>query len=166
MHRIRAAILSGVVLLGVSGTALAQRAIFVVRHGEKISGSDERLSEAGLQRAARLAAMLKDTGVAAIYSTDTPRTRGTVQPLADELKLQVQIYDVGTKKVDATAFARRLRQQHVDQVVLIVGHSNTVPDILRSLGCQETVTIGPDEYDNLFLVIPRGKVAGLVRLRY
>jgi len=166
MRRIRVAILCGVLLLGASGSALAQRAIFVVRHAEKISGSDERLSEAGLQRAARLAAMLKDAGVAAIYSTDTPRTRGTVQPLADALKLPVQIYDVGGPKVDARQFGLHLRQKHVDQVVLVVGHSNTVPDILHAIGCRETVTIGPDEYDDLFLVIPRGKTASLVRLRY
>ena len=166
MRRIRAALLSVVLALGVSGPALAQRAILVVRHAEKISGSDERLSEAGLQRAARLAAMLKDAGVSAIYSTDTPRTRGTVQPLADALKLPVQIYDVGSKKVDAKPFALRLRQKHVDQVVLVVGHSNTVPDILKALGCEETVTIGPDEYDDLFVVIPRGKGASLVRMRY
>ncbi|HEY1253103.1 MAG TPA: phosphoglycerate mutase family protein [Thermoanaerobaculia bacterium] len=169
MRTIRAAFLTGVLgvlFFGLSGSALAQRAIFVVRHAEKVSSSDERLSEAGQQRAVRLAKMLMDAGVSAIYSTDTPRTRGTVQPLADALKLQVQIYDVGSQKVDAKAFARRLRQQHVDQVVLVVGHSNTVPEILRALGCQESVTIGPDEYDDLFVVIPRGKGAGLVRLRY
>jgi hypothetical protein len=59
-----------------------------------------------------------------------------------------------------------MRQQHLDQVVLIVGHSNTVPRAHPALGCQETVTIGPDEYDDLFVVIPHGKTASLVRLRY
>jgi broad specificity phosphatase PhoE len=53
--------------------------VIVVRHAEKISGSDERLSDAGHARA-RLAAMLKDARVSAIYSTDTERTRDTVKP--------------------------------------------------------------------------------------
>ncbi len=164
--RMRTVFLVGVLALGLSGSALAQRAVIVIRHAEKISGSDERLSDAGHARAARLAAMLKDAGVTAIYSTDTERTRDTVKPLADLLKLPVQIYDVGSQKVDAKGFALRMRQQHLDQIVLIVGHSNTVPALIRALGCQETVTIGPDEYDNLFIVIPHGKTASLVRLRY
>jgi broad specificity phosphatase PhoE len=166
MRRLHAAFLFVAIALSVPGSAFAQRAVIVVRHAEKISSSDERLSEAGLQRAARLAAMLKDAGVSAIYSTDTPRTRGTAQPLADARKLPVQIYDVGSAKVNARPFALHLRQQHLDQVVLVVGHSNTVPDILRALGCQETVTIGPDEYDDLFVVIPHGKASALLRMRY
>ena len=70
-------------LFAASDAVLAQRAVLVVRHAEKISDTDERLSDDGLSRAARLAALLKDADVSAIYSTDTPRTRGTAQPLAD-----------------------------------------------------------------------------------
>ena len=162
----RTGCLVGVLALLLSSSALAQRAVIVVRHAEKVSTSDERLSEAGHARAARLAAMLKDAGISAIYSTDTERTRDTVKPLADLLKLPVQVYDVGSQKVDARPFALQMRQTHLDQVVLIVGHSNTVPAIIRALGCQETVEIGPDEYDDLFFVIPHGKVSALVRLRY
>lgn len=147
----------------------AQKAIFVVRHGEKISEEDERLTEAGRARAGRLAAMLKTSGISAIYSTDTERTIGTAQPLADSLGLKVRIYD--TKSVDGRLdfqpFVERLRADAPDGVVLAVGHSNTVPALLRALGCEEVVSIASDEYDNLFVVVPkRDGGATLVRLRY
>ncbi len=145
----------------------AQRAVIVVRHAEKISDSDERLSEAGRARAARLAVLLKDAGITAIYATDTERAKGTAQPVADAAKLPVQIYDLGAgKKMSARPFVAQLRQRHAGDVVLIVGHSNTVPTLLEALGCEGKVSLGPGDYDNLFVAVPGGKRATLVRLRY
>jgi len=143
--------------------------VIVIRHGEKISESDQRLSEVGKARALRLAAMLKDSGIAAIYSTDTERTRGTVQPLADALGLKVVLYDTGASmsgKVDARAFVATLRKDYPNDVVLVVGHSNTIPNLLETLGCAEKVALGDNEYDNLFVVEPKATGATLVRLRY
>src|SRR5258707_9222528 len=75
--------------------AVAQRAVFVVRHAEKQSESNEPgvpLSEAGRARAGRLAALLKGAGVTAIYSTDFVRTLETAEPLARALKITVRKY--------------------------------------------------------------------------
>ena len=94
----RLAILAAVVAILCSAVASAQKAVLVVRHAEKISDEDERLTEAGRTRAGRLAEMLKKSGIAAIYSTDTERTIGTAQPLADSLGQKVRIYEV--KPVD------------------------------------------------------------------
>jgi broad specificity phosphatase PhoE len=156
-------------LWALASAAAAQTAIFVVRHGEKISEEDERLTEAGRARAGRLAEMLKKSGISAIYSTDTERTIGTVQPLADALGLKIRIYD--TKPVDGKPdfqpLIDRLRAEHPHDVVLIVGHSNTVPHLLRTLGCKDEISIASDEYDNLFVAVPEnGGAARLVRLRY
>jgi broad specificity phosphatase PhoE len=153
-------------LFAASDAALAQRAVLIVRHAEKISDTDERLSDDGLSRAARLAALLKDADVSAIYSTDTPRTRGTAQPLAEARKLPIQIYDASGEDGGASALVARLRERHADGVVLVVGHSNTVPSLLRALGCPETITIAPAEYDNLFIVVPKGEKPSLLRLKY
>ena len=70
-------------------------------------------------------------------------------------------------RFDFTPFVERLRAEVPDGVALVVGHSNSVPPILRALGCAEEVSIASDEYDNLFIVVPAtsGK-ATLVRLRY
>ena len=77
--------LAVVAVLLLAQPAAAQRAVFVVRHAEKQSESNEPgvpLSEAGRARANKLAALLKSAGVTAIYSTDFVRTLETAEPLA------------------------------------------------------------------------------------
>ena len=165
-----AAALLAAALFAVAAPARAQKAIFVVRHAEKISEADERLTDAGRARAGRLAQMLKDSGITAVYSTDTARTRGTVEPLATALGLKIAIYDTGAAMsgmADARPFAAKLRKENADGVVLIAGHSDTIPDLLKALGCPDAVTIALSEFDNLFIVVPKPDgTATLVRLRY
>jgi broad specificity phosphatase PhoE len=150
--------------------ALAQRAVIVVRHAEKISEEDQRLSEAGVARSKRLAEMLKVSGISAIYATNTERAIWTARPLADGLNQKVEIYDTGggtDHPPDATAFVEKLRKEHANDTVLVVGHSNTIPDLLKKLGCAGDVTIGASQYDDLFVVAPKnGGKAELVRLKY
>jgi len=150
--------------------SLAQRAVIVVRHADKVSDSDERLSEAGRARATRLAAVLKDLGVTAIYSTDTERAKDTVQPLADATKLPVRVYDLPKsargKGVDAKPFVSRIRQEQTGGIPVVVGHSNTLPAIIQAFGTGIEVTVGPSDYDDLFIVIPTGKRATLLKLKY
>ena len=156
------------VWLILPAAAAAQKAVIAVRHGEKISEEDERLTEAGRARAGRLAEMLKNSGIAAIYSTDTERTVGTAQPLATALGLKIRLYEAKPVdgRIDFAPFVERLRTEAPDGVVLVVGHSNTVPPLLRALGCSGEVTIASDEFDNLFVVVPKSGGATLVRLRY
>jgi broad specificity phosphatase PhoE len=165
----RIVLVAGVVAFLVAVEAAAQQAVFVVRHAEKISDEDERLSEAGRARAARLAEMLKRSGITAVYSTDTERTLGTAKPLADALGLKIGIYEAKAMnvRVDSTALVDRLHREAPRGIVLVVGHSNTVPSLLSALGCPDAVTIAGDEYDNLFVVVPNeGAKATLVRLKY
>ena len=158
--RLRAALL-GVLLVLPAATARAQKAVFVVRHGEKFSEEDERLTDAGKARAARLASMLRDSGIAAIYSTDTDRTIGTAKPLADALGQKIRIYP------NNTALIETLHRENAADVALVVGHSNSLPALLESLGCAEEIKIASDEYDNLFVVVPqKGGKPTLLRLRY
>jgi broad specificity phosphatase PhoE len=157
-------------LFAVPTAARAQKVVFVVRHAEKISETDQRLTEAGRARAVRLATILKNSGVAAVYATDTDRARDTVKPLADALGLTVSLYDTGAGMAgpaDARPFVAKLRKDHGNDTVLIAGHSNTIPDLLKALGCPGAISIGSDEYDNLFVVVPKPDgTATLVRLRY
>jgi len=152
--------------------ASAQTAVFVVRHAEKISETDQRLTDAGRERAARLAKMLGAAGIRAIYATDTERAKDTGAPLAKALGLTVATYDVGGgegKPPDASAFVRSLRRDHPRDAVLVVGHSNTLPEILKALGCREEISIASQQYDDLFVVVPAGSgspTPTLVRLRY
>jgi broad specificity phosphatase PhoE len=124
--------------------------------------ADPPLSSAGEQRAETLATLLRDVGVTAIYSTEYQRTLKTAEPLARVLGLTVNRVARQTE-----SFIGSLRSRHPHDVVLIVGHSNTVPDMLRWLGHQTAVTIADDEYTSLFVVVPSSPgPPAVLRLRF
>ncbi|MFT4179672.1 MAG: phosphoglycerate mutase family protein [Thermomonas sp.] len=106
----------------------------LVRHAEKDTSipRDPPLTAEGVARAERLAVMLGDVALDAIYSSPYQRTLQTAAPTAHAHALPVREYDPG----DATAFATRLRAEHPTGTVLVVGHSNTLPPLARALcGC-------------------------------
>ena len=161
-----------VFLLLAAPPATAQRAVFVVRHAEKAADSNEPgvpLSAAGRARAEKLAAVLAKTGVTAIYSTDMVRTLGTVEPLARTLKIPVQKYAPwgADGKADLLPLAKAIHADHARDIVLVVGHSDTVPLLLKALGCIEPVEIPSRQFDDLFVVVPAAPgPPALLRLSY
>jgi broad specificity phosphatase PhoE len=144
-----------------------QKLVFVVRHAERADGAapqmqgqaDPPLSDAGEARAAKLARMLADAGVKAIYVTEFRRTQDTARPLAARLGLAAQ----RVSSRDSGALIAELRSEHANDIVLVVGHSNTVPVIIKALGGPE-VTIAEEEYDNLFIVVPG--TGAMTRIRF
>jgi len=166
MRERRAACLLLLAAFVVPAAAEAQNAVIVVRHAEN---KGDKLTEAGVRRAERLASMLRGAGVTAIYSTDTKRTIGTATPLSKALEVPIRIYGSGGGQapIDATAFVRQLARDHSGDIVLVVGHSDTIPDLLKALRCPGEVTIAPDSHDDLFVVVPEGdSPPTLVRLKY
>jgi broad specificity phosphatase PhoE len=165
MRRSPALLLALFAALAGPGPALAQKAVIVVRHADN---AGDKLTEAGQARAQRLVTALGKANVAAVYSTDAKRTVGTVTPFAESRKLPVRFYDTAKGDgFDARPFAARLRKEHPGDVVLVVGHVTTIPDLLKSLGCPDDVTLAPLEYDDLFVVVPKeGAGAALVRITY
>jgi len=135
----------------------AQKLVFLVRHAERADAAspqmqgqaDPPLSAAGEARAAKLAGMLADAGIKAIIVTEYRRTQDTARPLATKLGLTAQRVSAR----ETGALVAKLRSEHADEIVLVVGHSNTVPDIIKSLGGPD-VKISDDDYDNLFIVVP------------
>ena len=103
----------------------------LVRHAEKATTppKDPPLTEAGRQRAQRLADGLESTRLDAVYSSAYQRTRQTAAPVARAHELPVIDYTPD----DAAAFAARLRADHPRGTVLVVGHSNTLPPLARAL---------------------------------
>ncbi len=155
------------VLLFVSLPALSafgQTAVVVVRHAERADDStDSPLSAKGEQRAKALAAMLHDVGISAIYVTQFRRTAQTAEPLARNLNVR----PVVIRSDDIANVALTIRTKNPNQFVLVVGHSDTVPGILKAFGYLEPITINPDEFDNLFIIVPRRERSpALLRLRY
>ena len=151
-------------LLSLASPVLAQKAIVVVRHAEKVDEStDPLLSAAGMARAESLAKALRSLDIKGVYVTQFQRTALTAAPLLNALGLKA-----GVVKGDATPeLVERMKKEHPNDVVLAVGHSNTVPMILSALGHPEIVKLGSDEYDNLFVVVPQPSGPPTVlRLRY
>ena len=144
----------------VSATA-AQSTIFLVRHAEKSGGAGDNpdLSELGRARAESLANTLKDAGVSAIYVTDLKRTQQTAAPLAKLLNVAPTI--VPAK--DSAALIAKLRASTSN--ALVVGHSNTIPDIIKAFGIATPIEIADGDYDNLFVLVLDEKPR-LIRLHY
>ena len=142
----------------------AQQVVFVVRHGEKLDNTpDTVLSVEGEARAQRLAKMLATSGVRAIYTTQYQRTILLAAPTAKRFGISSLV--VPAKETET--LLAKIRAHGKDEAVLVVGHSNTVPAILKGLGHAPALVIAEEEFDNFFVVIPQA--AGppvVVRLKY
>jgi len=159
--RIFAAVLA--VLLAAT-LASAQQAVIVVRHAEKAdSSSDAALSAKGRARAKALANLLRQAGVTHIITTEFQRTRQTAAPLASALGLTAE--QVPAR--DLPALVTRLRALDPAAIVLVVGHSNTIPPMLTVLGWPNTLDLHEGDYDDVFVLAPHpGQPASMVRLKY
>lgn len=139
--------------------------IYVVRHAEKETGLDPAtmkpftnppLSFEGQQRALKLKEMLGGNNFKHIYSTNTLRTISTANPLK-ELFLNVPVTIYSSKMDSIDAFIGKVKEIKNGDV-LIIGHSNTVDDLVNKL-CGETIVPGDlkdSEYDNLWVIKKKG----------
>lgn len=137
--------------------------IFLVRHAEKTSEKkDPSLTTEGRQRAERLADMLADAEITQIYSSDYKRTRDTAAPLAKHLGLEIKLYDAGNLE----AIAETLKAK--GGRALVVGHSNTTPELTKLLGGEGGEPIvEATEYNRLYIVtLSEGGEANTTLLRF
>jgi broad specificity phosphatase PhoE len=156
-------------LLGAPAIASAQKLVIVVRHAERADGgagtsmtgapADPLLSAAGEARAAKLAAMLADSGITAIMVTEFRRTQDTAKPIAAKLGLTPEV----VKAADTPDLLSRLKTKHVNDVVLVVGHSNTIPAIIKAFTGRD-LKVADSEYDDLFFVVPAS--GAVSRIKY
>lgn len=159
-----------VILILVCGCAArtaepAHTRVFIVRHAEKVADEtrDPPLSQAGRRRAEVLVQVLDEVLLAAIYATPYRRAVETARPIADARGLPVLEYDPARP---AAEFAALLREHHAGTVVLVVGHSNIVPDIAGALcGCAVR-PLSEDDYGDLFEVAIGPERASLQRLNF
>lgn len=172
LRRVQAIIIYTAIAIGLAWffESQATTTMIFVRHAEKAlaPADDPTLSPAGKKRAAELARQLVDAdvvaGIDAIYSTPYRRTIETVQPVADALGLDVNLYEAD----DNDAVLATILKAHKGQIILVVGHSNTVPTLIADLGASKNVpAIDELEYDNIYLVsIPWFGKTKTIRLRY
>ena len=143
--------------------------ILLVRHADRLDDTrDTPLSEEGESRAQTLVHVAVDAGVTAIYASEYTRTHQTVQPLATYLDLPVN----HVKADDVEGLVEQVLSQHAGGVVIVAGHSPTVPQIIAELRGDTGPTSQLSGYDDLFIVThssgsgqPDGEVS-VVNLQY
>ena len=119
---------------------------YVMRHLQKATGDDPGLTEEGHRNAARLADILADDPPSAIYVSSTRRARETAAPLASRLGLAPKTYDPRDTPALIAAVAAE------PGTVLIVGHSNTVPEIVERLGGTRPADLAETDFGDVWRV--------------
>jgi phosphohistidine phosphatase SixA len=142
---------------------LSIAAVLAVRHADidlPPTSDDPPLNANGRLRADALARMVGGAGVSTILTSQFRRTRQTAAPLAGRLGLTPQLTP------DPAVLADQVRAGELGGVVLIAGHSDTVPEILVALGATAPPPITEAEFDNLYVAAVSAEGAQLLHLRY
>ena len=171
-RRIQAIIIYAGIAIGLAWffESQATTTIIFVRHAEKElnSGDDPVLSDAGRRRVTALTRHLVDAavvqGIDAIYTTPFRRARETARPLAEALNLQMNTYDAA----DRETVLETILKNHKGKIILVVGHSDTLPVLIANLGASKNVpAIDELEYDNIYIIsIPWFGKTKTIRLRF
>ncbi len=144
--------------------ALAQEAVYLIRHAEQVLDvEDPPLTDAGQQRAKAWADIIRDAGIKVVYTSKKRRAKQTAEPIIQALNIPLEIMP----RRDVAGLVDRLRTRHPADAVLIVSHTFIIPKLVKELGHSEDVTIERDDYGNLFIIVPQSESDPLVlRLRY
>jgi len=160
---------AALVALFIYRSASTTTVVVLARHAEKDLSSiqDPPLSPEGEQRAERLAQMFgrgKGVGrIDAIYVSDARRTQQTAAPLAGRLRKQAVVVPAA----DTKGLVSRVMHEHEGDSVLIIGDSNTAPQLIHDLGDIDVPPLGDDEYDTLYVLsIPSFGRASLLSMEF
>lgn len=150
-------IILGFLFFGQQSIYAQKTTIWVVRHGEKEMSDpkdkDPDLSPEGKERAEALAKYLKGEKLDSIFSTNYKRTKLTGYPTADKIGLTIKTYDAAAQMV----FAEGLIKNAKGKKMLIIGHSNTVQEILVAFGAKKPVKdLTDNDYDYVFILTLKG----------
>jgi broad specificity phosphatase PhoE len=121
--------------------------LLIVRHADRVEGVDA-LTPAGIVRSQELVHVAEKSGLVAIYRSDTERALATAEPLATALGVTPVVYPA----TDIAGLVATIFSQNTGRTVLIVGHGNTVPQIITAVGGPTLPDIDALEFDNLFVV--------------
>ncbi len=124
---------------------------YFIRHAEKdrsdSTNKNPSLTIQGLERANKWAVFFKDKNIAAVYSTNYIRTQQTALPIAKEQNIEIISYTA--KELISEKFIANNKGKNI----VIVGHSNTTPELVNSLlGERKYKDIADSENNNLFVV--------------
>jgi phosphohistidine phosphatase SixA len=132
----------------VAAAAEAAPVIFIVRHAEKTTtgGNDPDLSVAGQKRAEALERILKDSQITAVFVTEFKRTQETAAPTAKAAHVNPTVVPAN----DVAGLAAKVRA--LNRNALVLGHGNTIPDLMKALEITTPIAIPEDDYSEIFVV--------------
>jgi broad specificity phosphatase PhoE len=165
MHKLLYRVVLAALLIAAHPSLTSAATIVFVRHAEREGGMspDVPLSPPGEQRAQQLAEMLKDAGVQRIFVTEVRRTQQTAEPLAAQLHMKPTV--ASSKDVDG--LVSQLRGLGESETVLVVGHANTLPQIIEKLAGSAVPAFPDSEFDRMTVVFTAsGGKARVLTLRY
>lgn len=140
--------------------------IFIVRHAEKETGKDPVLTAAGNTRAGDLMRALQNEAVQKIYVSQYKRTQMT----ADSMRIQSGIKTVpySADTVCDNLVNSIMENGDFGKTILIIAHSNTIPQIIRKLGVTDYPygDIPDNDFDNLFIITYKKEKAKLKKMKY
>jgi len=150
--------------------------VFLIRHAEREQEpkQDPPLSKDGIARSQALARLLGSAGIKAILTSQYTRTKQTAEPLATKLGLTVTPFSLKISPsnprqiaAESTAEVTNKILERSGESVLVIGHSNSIPDVIKMLGGDIVPTIDEQKFDDLFIVTvyAKGK-AKVVQLKY
>jgi phosphohistidine phosphatase SixA len=158
-------------LVGLQNSANAQQEpgvtkIFIVRHAEKETGKDPLLTAAGNARAGDLMRALQNEGIQKIYVSQFRRTQNTGDSLRLQLKIDTVHYAADT--VCDNLISAIMEHSDFGKTILIIGHSNIIPQIIRKLGVTDYPNgdIPDNEFDNLFVITYKKEKAKVKVMKY
>lgn len=160
-----------ILALALPLAALAEPAgVVIVRHAEKADDGTRNpgLTAAGRTRAEELADALQNANVTGLIASQYQRTRQTLATLAERRGLEMTVVPAESGSIDAhvTAITKAVREWDSDGVLVIAGHSNTVPLIVETLSGKPVLPIDEAEYDRLFVLLPGETDMDIITMRY
>lgn len=161
-YAIAAVALLALVVLSYAYLYTPVTTVYLVRHAERLNDSDTTsLSAAGAMRASGLAVLVREAGIRRIYVTEKHRTAQTAAPAAD--LLQLTPVEIAGHLVDDLVDSIKADN---GKTILVVGHSDTLPAIIRGLGVHPQPAIGRDVFDDLFIVTVSPFRSSIAHLKY
>jgi broad specificity phosphatase PhoE len=164
------ALIASAVMTGRAAAQAAPAMVILVRHAEKatVGGNDPSLSDLGQARAKALATTLNDAGVSAVITTTYKRTFETADALVAAKNLKVEKLGITGGTPQHVNDIVTAVKKHSGEVVLVVGHSNTIPAIVTALGGPKMPDLCDANYATMFVVHlgKEGAPAHVVRSRY
>ena len=137
------------------------KTVFLIRHAEREDEprQDPSLKKEGVARAQELARLLANAGIKAIYTSQFARTKQTAEPLATKLGLTLASISLKSNPANPRQIAEESTSEVVNKImertgenVLVVGHSNSISDVIKMLGGDVVPTIDERKFDDLFIV--------------